>query len=95
MILGEPAKFAIVFDVVKECNRLGIIVDVSHLSDKGFWQVLETSSAPVIASHSDARALCPGQLRNLTDDMLRGADHLHYGSFGPLKSLDGEGGADL
>jgi len=62
------------FDVVKECNRLGIIVDVSHLSDKGFWQVLETSSAPVIASHSDARALCPGQLRNLTDDMLRALD---------------------
>lgn len=55
--------------VVKEMNRLGMIVDVSHISDEAFYDVLKTSSAPVIASHSSCRALC-GNSRNLTDDML-------------------------
>ena len=55
--------------VVKEMNRLGMIVDISHISDKSFYDVLKVSSAPVIASHSSCRALCTSP-RNLTDDML-------------------------
>jgi len=58
------------FEVVKEMNRLGMIVDVSHLSDGSFWDCIQTSSAPVIASHSNARSLCDDP-RNLTDEMLR------------------------
>ncbi|NLO69090.1 MAG: membrane dipeptidase [Bacteroidales bacterium] len=57
-------------DVVKEINRLGIMVDVSHISDKSFYDVIETSQVPVIASHSCARALCDNP-RNLDDEMLR------------------------
>ncbi len=56
--------------VVKEMNRLGLIVDVSHVSDETFWDVIRTSKAPVIASHSNARALCNSP-RNLTDKMIR------------------------
>ncbi len=56
-------------EVVKEMNRLGIMVDISHVSDKSFYDVLEISKTPVIASHSSCRALC-GSPRNLTDDML-------------------------
>ncbi|MBK7626452.1 MAG: dipeptidase [Bacteroidales bacterium] len=55
--------------VVKEMNRLGMMVDISHISDKSFFDVLKYSTAPVIASHSSCRALC-GSPRNLTDDML-------------------------
>lgn len=55
--------------VVKEMNRLGMIVDISHISDKSFYDVLKVTNAPVIASHSSCRALC-GSPRNLTDDML-------------------------
>lgn len=55
--------------VVKEMNRLGMMVDISHISDKSFYDVLKVTSAPVIASHSSCRALC-GSPRNLTDDML-------------------------
>lgn len=57
-------------DVVREMNRLGMMVDISHVSDKTFYDVIETSRAPVIASHSSARALCDHP-RNMTDDMLR------------------------
>lgn len=56
--------------VVAEMNRIGMMVDVSHISDKSFYDVLEVTRAPVIASHSCARALCDNP-RNLTDDMLR------------------------
>lgn len=56
--------------VVREMNRLGMLVDVSHLSDAAFWHVIDTSDAPVIASHSCARALTDHP-RNLTDDQLR------------------------
>jgi membrane dipeptidase len=56
-------------EVVREMNRLGMIVDISHVSDKTFWDVLEVSHAPVIASHSSARALTDSP-RNLTDEML-------------------------
>jgi membrane dipeptidase len=55
--------------VVKEMNRLGMMVDVSHISDKSFYDVLNASSTPVIASHSSCRALCCNP-RNLSDDML-------------------------
>jgi membrane dipeptidase len=51
-------------------NRLGMMVDISHVSDKTFYDALAASRAPVIASHSSCRALCP-QPRNLTDDMIR------------------------
>ncbi len=56
-------------DVVREMNRLGMLVDVSHASDKTFWDVLALSRAPVIASHSSCRALC-GHPRNLSDEMI-------------------------
>jgi len=55
--------------VVKEMNRLGMMVDISHVSDKSFYDVIALSKAPVIASHSSCRALCENP-RNLTDDMI-------------------------
>ncbi len=55
--------------VVKEMNRVGMMIDVSHISDSSFYDVIELSSVPVIASHSSARAIC-NHPRNLTDDML-------------------------
>jgi len=57
-------------EVVAECNRLGIMVDISHASDKSFFDVLKVSKAPIIASHSSCRALCDSP-RNLTDEMIR------------------------
>lgn len=57
-------------DVVREMNRLGIMVDVSHLSDDAFYDVLEVTDAPVIASHSSARYYTPGFERNMDDDMI-------------------------
>ena len=57
-------------DVVRTMNDLGMLVDVSHISDKAFAHVIETSRVPVIASHSSCRALCRHP-RNMTDDMLR------------------------
>jgi membrane dipeptidase len=56
--------------VVAECNRLGIMVDVSHVSDQSFFDVLRVTEAPVIASHSSVRAICDHP-RNLTDEMLQ------------------------
>src|SRR5207248_9074711 len=56
--------------VVLEMNRLGMLVDISHVSDKTFYDVIATSKAPVFASHSSARALS-NHKRNMTDDMLR------------------------
>jgi len=55
--------------VVNEMNRLGMMVDISHISDKSFFDVLKVTKAPVIASHSSCRALC-GSPRNLSDEML-------------------------
>ena len=57
-------------DVVREMNRMGMLVDVSHVSDETFFDVLEVSRAPVIASHSSARAIADHP-RNMTDEMLR------------------------
>jgi membrane dipeptidase len=56
--------------VVLEMNRLGMMVDISHVADKTFWDVMATSKAPVIASHSSARALVDAP-RNMTDEMLK------------------------
>jgi membrane dipeptidase len=69
--------------VVREMNRLGMMVDISHVSDTTFYDALETSSAPIIASHSSCRALASAP-RNMTDDMLRalaakgGVVHINY-----------------
>lgn len=57
-------------EYVRECQRLGILVDVSHCSDEGFWDMIKISDAPVIASHSNSRAVY-NHSRNLTDDMFR------------------------
>lgn len=57
-------------EVVEELERLGIIFDVSHLSEAGFWDLIEVSRRPIVASHSNCRALCDHP-RNLTDDQIR------------------------
>jgi membrane dipeptidase len=57
-------------EVIREMNRLGMMVDVSHVADATFWDVLQTTHAPIIASHSSARALTDVP-RNLTDEQLR------------------------
>jgi membrane dipeptidase len=57
-------------DVVREMNRLGVMVDISHVSDKTFYNALETSKAPLIASHSSCRAICDAP-RNMTDQMMK------------------------
>jgi len=73
-------------DVVAEMNRLGVMVDVSHLSDDAFWQVLEVSKVPVIASHSSARHFTPGFERNMSDEMIEamaakgGVIQINFGS---------------
>ena len=70
-------------EIVSEMNRLGMMVDVSHISDKTFWDVIGASSAPVIASHSSCRALAQHP-RNMTDEMIRkvaengGVVHINY-----------------
>ncbi|MBO9598895.1 MAG: dipeptidase [Cohnella sp.] len=55
--------------LIEECNRLGLIMDVSHLSERGFWELLEASRKPVVASHSNASAVSP-RLRNLSDAQI-------------------------
>ncbi|AHM61910.1 membrane dipeptidase [Flammeovirgaceae bacterium 311] len=58
-------------EVVKRMNRVGIMVDVSHISDSAFYQVLRITEAPVVATHSSARRFTPGFERNMSDDMIR------------------------
>jgi membrane dipeptidase len=63
-------------DLVRACNRLGIMIDLSHLNEKGFWDVARLSDAPLVATHSCAHAICPST-RNLTDgqlDAIRASD---------------------
>lgn len=55
---------------VREAQRLGMRVDVSHISDEGFWDIMKITQAPIIATHSNSRAVC-AHSRNLTDDMFR------------------------
>jgi membrane dipeptidase len=57
--------------VVREMNRLGMLVDISHVSDSTFYDVIKITSAPVIASHSSCRVYTPGFQRNMSDDMIR------------------------
>lgn len=57
------------FDLVRACNRLGILIDLSHITEKGFWDVAKTSDQPLIASHSNAHTLTP-VARNLTDKQM-------------------------
>jgi membrane dipeptidase len=57
-------------DLVRECNQLGVVIDLSHLNEKGFWDVVALSKAPIVASHSGVWRLCRSP-RNLTDDQLR------------------------
>jgi membrane dipeptidase len=89
-------------EVVREMNRIGMMVDISHVSDKTFYDVLQTTQAPVIASHSSLRAVCDIP-RNMNDDMLRALakndgvvfinfnvaylDRSAYDVFDPLRSV--------
>lgn len=57
-------------EFVREAQRVGMLVDVSHISDEGFWDIMKITEAPIIATHSNSRALCQHP-RNLTDDMFR------------------------
>ena len=57
--------------VVHEMNRIGMIIDISHVSDDAFWDVMEISTAPAIASHSSARHFTPGFERNMNDEMIK------------------------
>jgi membrane dipeptidase len=56
-------------ELVRECNRLGVLLDLSHLNERGFWDVAGMTEAPLVATHSNAHALCPAS-RNLTDEQL-------------------------
>ena len=73
-------------EVVTEMNRLGIMIDISHVTDKTFYQVLELTKAPVIASHSSSRSFTPGFERNMDDAMIMalaengGVIHINFGS---------------
>jgi membrane dipeptidase len=73
-------------EVVSEMNRAGIMIDISHVSDDAFWQVMEISAVPVIASHSSARHFIPGFERNMSDDMIKalaengGVIQINFGS---------------
>ena len=57
-------------EFVKEAQRLGILIDVSHISDEGFWDIMKITEAPIVATHSNSRAIFDNS-RNLTDDMFR------------------------
>ena len=73
-------------EVVKEMNKVGIMVDISHVSDSAFYDVMEITQAPAIASHSSCRKFTPGVERNMNDDMIRvlaengGVIHINFGS---------------
>jgi len=89
-------------DVIREMNRLGMMVDVSHVSDKTFWDIVNTSTKPVVATHSACRAIADVP-RNLTDEMIRALartggvvnvifypEHLEPGWSQKKKALDAE-----
>ncbi|MEM1321218.1 MAG: dipeptidase [Bacteroidota bacterium] len=73
-------------DVVQEMNKVGMMIDVSHISDQAFYQVMELSKAPVIASHSSCRTFTPGFQRNMDDEMIKrlakngGVIQINFGS---------------
>jgi membrane dipeptidase len=73
-------------ELIAEMNRVGMIIDVSHISDETFYQVIELSKAPVLATHSSCRAFTPGWERNMDDNMIRalaahdGVIQINFGS---------------
>jgi membrane dipeptidase len=73
-------------ELIRALNRLGMMIDVSHASDEAFYQVLELSQAPVVATHSSCRQFTPGWQRNMSDDMIRllarkgGVIQINFGS---------------
>ncbi len=81
---GGLTEFGV--EVVREMNRLGIMVDISHVSDDAFWKVMEVSDVPVIASHSSARFFTPEWERNMNDEMIQalakngGVIQINFGS---------------
>ena len=74
-------------EVIQEMNRLGILVDISHVSDSTFYQVLNITKAPLVATHSSCRHFTPGFERNMSDDMIKklaengGVIQINFGSF--------------
>ena len=86
-------------DVVREMNRIGMVVDVSHISDSAFYHVMETTAAPVMASHSSVRAFTPGFERNMDDAMIQrlaendGVIMINFGSSFLRGEYQEEGGA--
>ncbi|GAA0813156.1 dipeptidase [Colwellia asteriadis] len=86
--IERPAKGLTDFgkELVQAMNNIGVMVDVSHISDEAFYQVMEVSKAPVIASHSSARHFTPGFERNMSDDMIKllaengGVIQINFGS---------------
>ncbi len=74
-------------EVIAEMNRVGIMVDISHVSDSAFYDALAITKVPVIASHSSCRHFTPGMERNMSDDMIKtlakngGVIHINFGSF--------------
>lgn len=74
------------YEVIREMNRVGMMIDVSHISDRAFFQVMEHSKAPVIASHSSCRVFTPGWQRNMSDEMIEelgrreGVIQINFGS---------------
>lgn len=82
-------------DFVSRMQQMGMIVDVSHLSDAGFWDVVKYTKKPFVASHSNARTVC-GHIRNLTDEMIRalaecgGVTGLNFASDFLINSPDGK-----
>ena len=85
---NRPAKGLTDFgkSLVTEMNNIGIMIDVSHISDDAFYQVMDISKSPVIASHSSARRFTPGFERNMSDDMIKllakngGVIQINFGS---------------
>jgi len=81
---GGLSEFGV--EVVREMNRIGMIVDISHVSDDAFWEVMEVATAPAIASHSSARHFTTGFERNMADEMIKklaengGIIMINYGS---------------
>lgn len=84
-------------ELVRACNRLGIMLDLSHLNEQGFWDVARLSSAPLVATHSNAHAICPTP-RNLTDrqlDAIKESDGIVGLNFGVrMLREDGQNEAD-
>lgn len=74
-------------DVIKEMNHLGMMVDISHVSDSTFWDVMKVTKTPPIASHSSCRFFTPGMERNISDDMIKavaekgGLVMINFGSY--------------